>query len=170
MQNQRRLVADCKHHSLGRAVSAFPIPFLFGHQMTKGHSASRGRNQHLFRSFWGGHRWRPPCDSLLWEGTCEAGLCLTPLLWEAALWLQSTLRLRHPIIWLQMQHAYSYVETNSVSQMNFCLGSRSRLTDFENKHGYQRGEWGWVRDKSGAWRKHMHATVRKTDNQQGPAA
>lgn len=24
------------------------------------------------------------------------------------------------------------------------------------------------RDKSGAWREHMHATVRKTDNQQGP--
>ena len=43
----------------------------------------------------------------------------TPLLWEAALQLRSTLRLQHPIIRLHTQHAYSYVETNFVSQINF---------------------------------------------------
>lgn len=150
VQNQRRLVAHCKHHSLGKAVSMFPIPFLFSHQMTKGPAPLTWKNQRLFAHSEEVIDEGLHAHSLLWEGTCEAGLCLTPLLWEAALWLQSTLRLRHPIIWLQMQHAYSYVETNSVSQMNFCLEAEADFTDFENKHGYQRGEWGQVRDKSGS--------------------
>ena len=34
-------------------------------------------------------------------------------------------------------------------------------------HGYQRGK-GWGRDKLGDWDKHVHTTIYKIDNQQGP--
>ena len=46
------------------------------------------------------------------------------------------------------------------------LQSRHRLTDFENKHCYQRQKvWG-VEDKLGIWDWHIHTTIYKTDNQQ----
>ena len=155
MQNQRRLVADCKHRSLGKAVSV-PFP-----AVTAPHIEERNASfAYPEEVIW----WRPSHNSLLWESTCEAGLCFTPLLWEAALQLQSTLRSQHPIIQLHIQHACSYVESNFVSQMNFFFFNETEV----DKHGYQRGKWGWVRDKSGAWHKHLHPTIHKRDNQQGP--
>ena len=46
------------------------------------------------------------------------------------------------------------------------LQNRNRLTDIENKHSYQRGKVG--RDKLGDWDWHIHTTIYKIDNQQGP--
>ena len=37
-------------------------------------------------------------------------------------------------------------------------------------YGYQRGNVAGRRDKSGAWDEHVHITMYKTDNQQGPTA
>ena len=45
------------------------------------------------------------------------------------------------------------------------LQNRNRVTDVENKHGYQ-GERGG--DKLGDWDWHTHTTIYKIDNQQGP--
>ena len=47
------------------------------------------------------------------------------------------------------------------------LHNRNILTDLENKDGYQKGKVG-RRDKLGVWDWHIHTTIFKTDNQQGP--
>ena len=131
MQNQRRLVADCKHRSLGKAV---PVPFP---AVTAPHVEERNASfAYPEEVIWG----RPSHNSLLWEGTCEAGLCFTPLLWEAALQLQSTLRSQHPIIQLHIQHACSYMESNFVSQMNFFFLMKQKWTNTVTK-GESEGGW-----------------------------
>ena len=131
--------------------------------MTKGHSASRPREKRPICLLWGGHLMKAFTQESAVGKHLWSWAVFTPLLWEAALQLRSTLRSQHRIIQLHIQHACSYVESNFVSQMNFFLNE----TDTD-KHGYQRGKWGWVRDKSGAWHKHLHPTIHKRDNQQGP--
>lgn len=137
MQNQRRLVADCKHRSLGKAVSV-PFPAIRWPKVTAPHVEEINTSfAYSEEVIW----WRPSHNSLLWESTCEAGLCFTPLLWEAALQLQSTLRLQHPIIQLHIQHACSYVESNFVSQMNFFFFMKQKWTNMVTK-GESEGGWG----------------------------
>ena len=47
------------------------------------------------------------------------------------------------------------------------LPNRNRLTNFKNKHNYQRGQVG-VRDRLGAWDWHMHTVVYGMDGQWKP--
>ena len=44
---------------------------------------------------------------------------------------------------------------------------RNGLTDFETSLWLPKGK-GWGRDKLEAWNKHIHTTIYKIDNQQGP--
>ena len=48
------------------------------------------------------------------------------------------------------------------------LGKKTNKQTNKQTYGYQRGNVGWRRDKSGAWDEHTHTTIYKTDNQQGP--
>ena len=54
--------------------------------------------------------------------------------------------------------------SSSVAILKLLSTNRNRLTDFENKRERLVGG----RDKSGAWDEHIHTTVYKIDNQQGP--
>ena len=47
------------------------------------------------------------------------------------------------------------------------LFTKQKQTYRYQTYGYQRGNVGG-RDKSGAWDEHMHITIHKIDNQQGP--
>ena len=159
MQNQRRLVADCKHRSLGKAVSV-PFPGIRWPKVTAPHVQERNAPfAYSEEVIW----WRPSHNSLLWESTCEAGLCL-PRCFEKQP-CNCDLRSGHNIV------SYNYIYNMPAHMWNLIL--YRKWTFFLNetdtdKHGYQRGKWGWVRGKSGAWHKHLHPTIHKRDNQQGP--